>query len=336
MVEISFRFLPFFMRFKRHVNRQSINIAKFLYQFQFAYLLVFLSIVQSQTTSYPQQVQPPSQGVKTKRGLFGIEDELLGPPPPESYQTFPYVQHKNRPIFVPSTPPTPGPIYVPSTPSPGVFVPNMNKWTNTFGFDDINYQNFYNDLNGFNYGPPNHVTSPPPTAVPSLFNNGFGYINYGSPYDFETSYISNDGRILKQYSVHERHHNDHPNPNGFQLLPSIPTQAAPPAAVPAQRVPGLTRPLFVPNNVAQPRNFFPNNQPSPNGIQSFLTSNHGPVAFGSGGLGFVQLPNGDVFLGSGSKSYISHKDHYDNVIEITNRRQKSHPRGPTTFGHLQL
>ena len=291
-----------------------------------AYFLLFFAIANAQTTNEPQQIQPPAQGVKEKRGLFRFEDELLGPPPPESYNTLQYVQPKTRPFFVPST-----------QPPPGIFTPNLNKWTNTFGFSDINYQNFYNDLNGFNYGIQSHV-SPPPTVVPSLFSNGFGYVNYGAPYDFETSYVSNDGRIVKQYSVHERHHNDHPNPNDFQQLPTNPAQAPPPA-VPAQSVPGLNRPLFVPNNinVAQPRVFFTNSQrPNPNLLPTFLTNNHGPVALGSGGLGFVQLPNGDVYLGSGSKSYISHKDHYDNIIELSNRRQKSHQRSPTTFGHSHL
>jgi hypothetical protein len=42
-----------------------------------------------------------------------------------------------------------------------------------------------------------------------------------------------------------------------------------------------------------------------------------------------------VFLGSGSLGYISHKDHYDNVVEISSRRQQNHSRGPTTFGHAQ-
>lgn len=48
----------------------------------------------------------------------------------------------------------------------------------------------------------------------------------------------------------------------------------------------------------------------------------------------VRSINGEVFLGSGSLGYTTHKDHYDNVLEITNRRQKQHQRGPTLFGHL--
>lgn len=303
-------------------------MSKIFCHFQLGYFLLLSTIIQAQTTNHPKQLQPP-EGVKAKRGLFRFEDDLIGPPPPETYHGFPYIPSisNSRPIFVPPTP------------SPGIFTPSLNKWTNSFGFDDINYHNFYNDLNGFNYGNQGQFTPTPPTTAPSLFSNGFGYVNYGAPYDFETSYISNDGRIVKQYSVHERHHNDHPNPNGFQPLPSTPTQTAPPPAVPAQAVPGISRPLFVPNplNVAQPRVFIDNNQrQNPNGIQTFLSTNHGPVALGSGGLGFVQLPNGDVFLGSGSKSYISHKDHYDNIIEISNRRQKSIPRGPTLFGQSQL
>jgi hypothetical protein len=245
--------------------------------------------------------------VKSKRGLFHYEDAIIGPPPPLPYHTVPY------------SPPTPR--------TYGGFVPN--KFTNVFGFDDITYQSIFNDLNGINYGIPTHMT-PPPTAAPSIYTNGYGYVNYGSPNDFETSYVSHDGRIVKQYSVHEKHHNDHPDPRNFRPSVRVPQQA-----VPAQfpQYPPYFNPSNI--NIAQPRTLFTNNNPSPNPnqIPTFLNKNHGPVALGSGGLGFIQLPNGEVYLGSGSLGYISHKDHYDNTIELTGRRQKSHPRGPLTFGH---
>lgn len=248
------------------------------------------------------QTAAPSQltGVKSKRGLYSFEDTLIGPPPPPPFQTIPYA------------PPTPRTIHAP------------NKWTNVFGFDDITYQGIYNDLNGINYGIPTHIT-PPPTRVPSIYNNGFGYVNY-APHDYQTSYISHDGRVVKQYSVHERHHNDHPDPRSFQ--PSVSTTT--------QTLPAQFPPYYLPNNlnIAQPRTLITDNRnTNTNQIPSFLTKNHGPIALGSGSLGFIRLPNGDVYLGSGSLGYISHKDHYDNVIEISSRRQKAHPRGPTTFGH---
>lgn len=294
---------------------------------QIASFSLLLAATHAQTTSSPHQFQR-SQEVKSKRGLYEIGDGLIGPPPPPPFQNNPYATQSPRTILSPA------------------------KWTNVFGFDDITYQHLYNELNGLNYGGlPTHITPPPPNALPSVYNNGYnnngfntnnfnnnrfnnngyGYVNYGSPLDFDSTYVSHDGRVVKQYSVHEKHHNDHPDPNAFRASPRVPTPTTP-VSYP---------PYFDPSNInyAQPRTLFAQNPrvpQNPNQIPSFLTKNHGPVALGSGGLGFVQLPNGDVFLGSGSLGYISHKDHYDNVIEIANRRQKSHPRGPTSFGHPHL
>lgn len=305
--------------------------------------MALVTIAQAQTTIQPNQRSPT--GVKSKRGLFNFDDGLIGPPPPPPFHTIPYHQPSTRNLFVPAP----------------------NKWTNVFGFDDITYQGIFNDLNGINYGVPTQFT-PPPTTAPSVYNNnGYGYVNYGAPHDYDSSYVSHDGRVVKQYSVHERHQFDHPDPREFR----------PAARPPTQTVSSQYPSFFVPRNIAQPRTIFTSNQnpnqipnpnqfpnqnqfpnpnqiPSPNQIPNpsqfpnqnqipnsnqvptFLTRNHGPVALGSGGLGFIRLPNGDVYLGSGSLGYVSHKDHYDNVIEISSRRQKSHPRGPTTFGHSQL
>lgn len=262
-----------------------------------------MTIVHAQTTSIPNTLQKPVETLKNKRGLFTYEDAILGPPPPPPFQTIPYAPPSPRTLLAPS------------------------KWTNVFGFDDVTYQHIYNELNGINYGIPTHISPPPPPAH-SVYNNGFGYVNYGA-HDYDTAYVAHDGRIVKQYSVHERHHNDHPDPRTFQ--PSV--------RVPIRTIPAQFPPYFTPRNlnVAQPRQLFANNpRANQNPTQSFLSNNHGPIALGSGSLGFVQLPNGDIYLGSGSLGYISHKDHYDNVIEISNRRQKPHPRGPTTFGHAQL
>lgn len=276
-------------------------------------------MAQAQTTNQPNQRSLP--GAKSKRGFYDFDDGLIGPPPPPPFHTISYHRPATRNLFAPSP----------------------NKWTNVFGFDDITYQGIFNDLNGINYGIPTQFTPPPPTASPAIYNHGFGYVNYAAPHDYETSYVSQDGRVVKQYSVHERHHNDHPDPREFRPVVRPPTPTVP-AQFPS---------FFVPRNinVAQPRNFPVNQNPNPNQIPSqfpnrnlilnqnqipsFLTRNHGPVALGSGSLGFIRLPTGEIYLGSGSLGYVSHKDHYDNVIEISSRRQKSHPRGPTTFGHSQ-
>lgn len=227
------------------------------------------------------------------------DSALLGPPPPP--------QHINSLAYIPSIPKS---------------VANSGKFTNVFGFDDISYQHIVNKLNGVNYGIPSQLV-PPPFETPSLFTNGYGYINYGAVNNFDTAYISHDGRILKQYSVHERIHNDLPNPSDdYQPKPTVFTQTQP----------SFLPPNYVPNNInfAQPRNI---NVGDSNTIPTFLNKNHGPVAFGSGGLGVVRSVNGEVFLGSGSLGYTTHKDHYDNVMAIHSRRQKQHPRGPTSFGH---
>jgi hypothetical protein len=256
--------------------------------FSFYQIAVFLTIAHVQSATI-NQLQRPVDNVKNKRGLYSFEDAIIGPPPPQPFQTINYGQPSYRGF------------------------PTPNKWTNVFGFDDITYNHLFNELNGINYGIPTHITPPPPTAYPpapypvykEFSNNGYGYVNYGAPrvqpHDYESTYISHDGRVVKQYSVHERHHNDHPDPRSFQ-----------PASIPAARPapPQQFSPFFPPPNInlAQPRTLFtsPRN-PNPNQVPTFLNRNHGPVALGSGSLGVVQLANGDVFLGSGSLGYISHK-----------------------------
>lgn len=294
---------------------------RIIYLSQFGGFLLLLAIVTADTSS--EHPSKPSE-VK-KRALYHFEDLLLGPPPP------PY-----RPLS-----------YVPQQLNPTNFNPTIrpNKWTNIYGFDDAAYHQLFNQFNGFNYGYPTQATPPPPRpSRPSVFDNGFGFQPYAPPHDYETSYVLHDGRVVKQYSVHERHHNDHPDPRDFQAFPSIPTQALP--AIPTQALPAVPNqfPTNFPQsniNIAQPRTFFTNSQdpsvnPNQNRIPTFLNRNHGPIALGSGSIGVVQLPSGDVYLGSGALGYISHKDHYDNVVGITSRRQKSHPRGPLTFGHSHL
>lgn len=266
---------------------------------------MLFTIVHAQTTNSPQQIERPTESAKTKRGLYSYEDAFFGPPPP--------TLHHNQ--------------YIRPVSHPQYLNPTPTKWTNVFGFDDVTYESIFNELNGYNYGIQTHMTPPPPSvAPPSIFNNGFGYVNYRPPHDYESTYVSTDGRIVKQYAVHEKHHNDHPDPRPFKASPRVPSQYRPTQFTPN---------YFVPSNgpAAQPRALPLTDR---NQIPTFLNKNHGPVALGSGSLGYITQPNGDIYLGSGSLGYITHKDHYDNVIEIVNRRQKAHPRGPTSFGHPHL
>lgn len=180
---------------------------------------------------------------------FFDDHHLLGPPPPP--------QHINNLAY-----PTAA---IRPTPSSG-------KFTNVFGFDDISYSHLVNKLNGIDYGIPTHFV-PPSFETPSIFSNGYGYINYGISNHLNTAYIAHDGRILKQYAVHERIHNDLPDPlNDYQHKSTVLTQTKP-----SQLPPNYVRNGI---NLAQPRVL--NVNPNDNSVPTFLNKNHGPVAFGSG------------------------------------------------------
>jgi hypothetical protein len=246
---------------------------------------------------------------KTKRGtaVTIFDDTFIGPPPPAPFATI--SPHQPLHSDVPA-----------SRTFLKKFKSNSPRFTNVFGFDDISYQHIYNELNGdFNYGFPvsTQPIPPIPGSIPSQ-SQGFGFYNFGyGAYDFET-YVSEDGRIVKQYSVHERHHNDHPEPMSFKPSVSVNMRAVP---IQFQKV-------YITNrNLAQPRNF------NPKPVPSFLSHNHGPIALGSGGLGFIRLPNGQIHLGSGSLGYISHKEHYDSTLESQNRKQRPHNGDSLTFRH---
>ncbi|XP_053692372.1 uncharacterized protein LOC128740832 [Sabethes cyaneus] len=181
----------------------------------------------------------------------------------------------------------------------------------------------------------NQVIKPIPSAVPpfhpkpSLLNlyksNYFDYSNYGAPFHFvgsnqlgfsdEETYIA-DGRILKQYSVLEHHPEDVERHRLLQPTPSYFQHNLPPLFdLPISSAIGFN-----------PRLGLPLNQ-SP-----LLTKNHGPVALGSGSLGYIHGPNGVVF-GSGSLGYISHQQHRNSLSEIVARRSRKLRPGPLHFGH---
>lgn len=270
---------------------------------QITNLFFLLTIINAQTTSSPSTlVKAPT--TKEKRGLYHYDDTFIGPPPPPP----PFASIPTIPTY--ETPP----------PASRSFLNKLrpNKFTNVFGFDDVSYRNIYNEINGYNYGFPSRPIPPPPPPPQSLGSYGFYNFGYGV-YDFETTYVSEDGRVVKQYSVHERHHNDHPEPMNFKPSMSVNTRAIP---LQFPRIYISNR-----NQQAQPRNF------NPTPIPSFLNNNHGPVALGSGSLGVIQLPNGEVYLGSGSLGYISHKDHYDTTLHHQNRKQRPHAGDPLNFRH---
>uniref|UniRef100_A0A182PCQ6 Uncharacterized protein n=1 Tax=Anopheles epiroticus TaxID=199890 RepID=A0A182PCQ6_9DIPT len=203
------------------------------------------------------------------------------------------------------------------------------------------------------------VVSPlKPTA---LFNgNLFQYSNYGSPFPFltgnhlslgdEETYIA-DGRILKQYAVMEFHaeeqeRNQYHQQQLLQGSGAFRTPAGTPYPVSpyfSSKFPAPYDPLYG-STFGQPQlpqlappvldTFNPrfgvqhhDHQRSP-----LLTKNHGPIALGSGSLGYIHGPNG-VTVGSGSLGYISHQQHRETLAELIERKKSKHLPSPLTFGH---
>ncbi|XP_046812366.1 flocculation protein FLO11 [Lucilia cuprina] len=68
---------------------------------------------------------------------------------------------------------------------------------------------------------------------------------------------------------------------------------------------------------------------------SAQSSSGDAVALGSGGLGFIRLANGNVYLGSGSLGYISGQQHSQEINEARTRTGAPQP-DPLHFGHGAL
>ena len=214
--------------------------------------------------------------------------------------------------------------------------------TNVFGYDDDSFNQIFNRLNGINQI--SYYGAPIPTPQP-LFGSAYDYLNYGTPvidnnHINDNTYISHDGRILKQYSVNEKHHDDVP-PQNHDNIPPVPPQHQDARVFtptfftnynPAYNT-DYNTPLqipYYPHNLATTNQLEPNVQRQP---PSFLAKNHGQIALGSGSLGYITSPTGRVVLGSGSLGYLSHKQHSDMISEIVARKQKILNSGPTSFGH---
>jgi hypothetical protein len=197
-------------------------------------------------------------------------------------------------------------------------------------------------------------------------NNNFGidYLNYGVPLisnhlsPLDNSYISN-GRILKQYSVKEFSNDqahslattngNHPGGRKFLFethkTPFVGQVQVPyvvhspfARAMPTNRyLPTNFSPLLnLPTNFQlipqQPQLFQPAGQRNPAAVVN-LAKNHGPVALGSGALGYIRLANGDIYLGSGSLGYINQQQHTSDITSAVLRKGKESQAGPLSFGH---
>ncbi|XP_059616474.1 uncharacterized protein LOC132261603 [Phlebotomus argentipes] len=168
-----------------------------------------------------------------------------------------------------------------------------------------NVQDHYSHLNS--YLPP-----PPPTAPANLYFPPAIISPTSNGLDDE-EYYHHEGRLLKQYLVREEIY-DYPAPEDTN-----PLRANPLAQLPARYANQI--PYLVSSNLLVDHPFKPDR----------LHKNHGPIALGSGSLGYIQLPNGVFFLGSGSLGYISQKQYYDSLTPA--RVRQLQVPGPLTFGH---
>ncbi|EDX03623.1 protein transport protein sec31 [Drosophila simulans] len=185
------------------------------------------------------------------------------------------------------------------------------------------------------YGPPpparTSLATPivvPPTGPAPLTAGGNLRIPFGkqaliSPGE---SYVAN-GRQLKQYAVIEIIDNDideTPAPflSGTSFFDRYGAHVGAPSANGIQLDSRANSLLLEQQQLAiQPR--------SQGGA-----SGGDAIALGSGGLGFVRLPNGNVYLGSGSLGYISGQQRVASVLEARTRSEST--SDALHFGHGPL
>ncbi|XP_055386582.1 uncharacterized protein LOC129615408 [Condylostylus longicornis] len=135
----------------------------------------------------------------------------------------------------------------------------------------------------------------PPAVLSNFFSNSDQLI------------VTENGRLIRPYEVMERIIGDLEHPH--QLLgPS---------------------PLLVDSFVSK---FIAQNPNLSRQILHPITTGHGPIALGSGSLGYIQLRNGEAQLGSGSLGYISGQQASRALLDARTRKALQ-PPGPLQFGH---
>ncbi|XP_055680871.1 uncharacterized protein LOC129788663 [Lutzomyia longipalpis] len=179
-----------------------------------------------------------------------------------------------------------------------IYTNNFNDHYNQFG-------HLQQNING--YLPP-----APPTAPGSLYFPP-PLITPSSNSIEDEEYYHHDGRLLKQYLVREEIL-DYPAPIEANTLGLNPLAQLP--ARYANQIPYLVNGDLIVDHPFKP---------------SHLHKNHGPIALGSGSLGYIRLANGVFFLGSGSLGYISQKQYFDSLVPPQAKRFQV--PGPLTFGH---
>lgn len=177
--------------------------------------------------------------------------------------------------------------------------------------------------------PVNHQYQPPPPPPPSA--SGSAYLPPTSP-ALDNIYYAPKGRPLKQYAVVEIIDND--IEQGTE--PFLPTGyfdgaraqiSASGTGASASEVSKLRIGALPP----QQQQFLQQQQQQAQ--QGFPTAE--AVSLGSGGLGYIRLPNGNVYLGSGSLGYISSQQHQQLLRDVRTRSEAALP-DPLHFGHGPL
>ncbi|XP_063701367.1 uncharacterized protein LOC134831545 [Culicoides brevitarsis] len=159
----------------------------------------------------------------------------------------------------------------------------------------------------------------------STIDHTLAYGLLGNSIDPLEAYISGkDGRILKQYEVFE----NHGEPDIYNLDTNLQQTSLSPFFYSTIANQLLDPYIFNGKGIGYGPSI--SNLPT---IKSQLTKSHGPIALGSGALGYIRLPSGAVYLGSGSLGYISHKEHHDSLTSIHERRKIASIPGPLSFGH---
>lgn len=162
---------------------------------------------------------------------------------------------------------------------------------------------------------------------PQILQTSYGTVK--SPSDvFDDSLLGyyHNGRYLKQYFVSEENIDDINALNSFlsRFMPFVPTNYN----VPASKLPNLGFPTVATPTV--PSALRTNQLNQLNGFYSISRVSPLPVQLGSGSLGYVRLPNGEVYLGSGSLGYTNDRLKADELNEVRNRQ--SPPASALTFG----
>lgn len=140
-------------------------------------------------------------------------------------------------------------------------------------------------------------------------------------------YLLNRNRVIKQYRVEEEENQEE---NDLKLDFNF-TAEGPPTALPYTLNAG---PFTSSENVVVGPAGYLASQLNGKVVRSFLSSNHGPIALGSGSLGIIRHPlTNAIYLGSGSLGYISPQQHQNSLVDILKRHDRPHLPSPLHFGH---